>query len=58
VLYERSGYRLGLDLRIGDRLRLMSTGAYTSSYSSVWFNGFDPLSTHFVSAEDRVEVAS
>ena len=28
----------------------MSTGAYTSSYSSVWFNGFEPLRTFFVSA--------
>jgi ornithine decarboxylase len=58
VLYERSGYRLPLDLRIGDRLRLMSTGAYTSSYSSVWFNGFDPLITHVVSSHDCVEVGS
>jgi ornithine decarboxylase len=58
VLYERSGYRLPVDLRIGDRLRLMSTGSYTSSYSSVWFNGFDPLSTYVVSADDRGEVAS
>jgi ornithine decarboxylase len=57
VLYEHSDYRLGLDLRIGDRLRLMSTGAYTSSYSSVWFNGFDPLPAYVVSADDRVEEA-
>jgi ornithine decarboxylase len=56
VLYERSGYRLPVDLRIGDRLRLMSTGAYTSSYSSVWFNGFDPLITYVVSSDNRVEV--
>jgi ornithine decarboxylase len=58
VLYERSGYRLPVDLRIGDRLRLMSTGAYTSSYSSVWFNGFDPLITHVVSSDDCVELGS
>jgi ornithine decarboxylase len=50
VLYETSGYQLPLDLKIGDRLRLMSTGAYTSSYSSVWFNGFDPLTSYFVSS--------
>jgi hypothetical protein len=30
---------------------LMSTGAYTSSYSWVWFNGFEPLRTFFVSAD-------
>jgi ornithine decarboxylase len=53
VLYEASGYRLPVDLKIGDRLRLMSTGAYTSSYSSVWFNGFDPLTSYFVSSTPR-----
>jgi ornithine decarboxylase len=56
VLYETSGYRLPVDLRIGDRLRLMSTGAYTSSYSSVWFNGFDPLSSFFVSSDQSPAV--
>ena len=53
VLYDRSGYQLLSDLRIGDRIHLMSTGAYTSSYSSVWFNGFDPLRTFFVSATTK-----
>jgi len=50
VLYEKSGYRLPVGLRIGDRLQLMSAGAYTASYSTVWFNGFEPLRTFFVSA--------
>jgi ornithine decarboxylase len=50
VLYEKSGYQLPVDLAIGDRVRLMSTGAYTSSYSSVWFNGFEPLRCFFVSS--------
>lgn len=50
VLYEKSGYQLPVDLSIGDRVRLLSTGAYTSSYSSVWFNGFEPLRCFFVSA--------
>jgi ornithine decarboxylase len=58
VLYENSGYRLPIDLSIGDRLRLMSTGAYTTSYSSVWFNGFDPLASYVVSGEDDAEVSS
>ena len=58
VLYEHSGYRLPIDLSIGDRLRLMSTGAYTTSYSSVWFNGFDPLTSYVVSGDDDAEVAS
>ena len=56
VLYDRSGYQLLSDLRIGDRIHLMSTGAYTSSYSSVWFNGFDPLRTFFVSAYNETAV--
>ena len=43
ILYERHRYRLPLDLRPGDRLRFLSAGAYTASYSSVGFNGFAPL---------------
>ena len=45
ILYERSGYRLPLDLECGDRVEILNTGAYTSSYSSVGFNGFPPLKT-------------
>ncbi|MEZ4415498.1 MAG: type III PLP-dependent enzyme [Gemmatimonadota bacterium] len=48
VLYETTHYELPLDLRIGDRLRIGATGAYTQSYSSVCFNGFEPLRTLFV----------
>jgi ornithine decarboxylase len=44
VLYAEHRYRLPLDLRAGDRLRWRSTGAYTSAYSTVGFNGFAPLS--------------
>jgi ornithine decarboxylase len=58
VLYERSGYQLPADLRIGDRIHLLSTGAYTSSYSSVWFNGFEPLRTFLVSADNETVVTS
>lgn len=50
ILYEKSGCELPAGLRAGDRLRLLATGAYTSSYSSVWFNGFEPLRSYFVSA--------
>lgn len=50
VLYERSGYRLPLALQDGDRVDLLSTGAYTSTYSSVWFNGFPPLRTRYLPA--------
>ena len=57
VLYDKCGYQLPSDLRIGDRIHLMSTGAYTSSYSSVWFNGFEPLRTFFVSSDKDAVVS-
>lgn len=47
VLYERYQYELPLDLCIGDRVQILSAGAYTASYSSVGFNGFQPLRTVF-----------
>jgi len=43
VLYERHRYRLPVDLRSGDRLTFLSAGAYTTTYSTVGFNGFAPL---------------
>lgn len=48
ILYEKYRYTLSSDLRIGDRLYWFSTGAYTSSYSSIEFNGFPPLESYFV----------
>jgi ornithine decarboxylase len=43
VLYEKSDYELPLALVPGDRVEIMSTGAYTTTYSAVSFNGFAPL---------------
>jgi ornithine decarboxylase len=48
VLYEKTDYRLPLALRAGDRVELMSCGAYTTTYAAVGFNGFAPLREHFV----------
>jgi ornithine decarboxylase len=48
VLYERADYRLPLDLQIGDRLRILATGAYTTTYASIGFNGFPPLQEHYI----------
>ena len=48
VLYEDAGYELPLDLRPGDKIEFHSTGAYTSSYASVGFNGFPPLKSYFI----------
>jgi ornithine decarboxylase len=43
VLYEKRPMQLPLTLRAGDRIVIRNTGAYTSTYSSVCFNGFPPL---------------
>jgi ornithine decarboxylase len=48
VLYERDPVRLPLSLAEGDTVRLLSTGAYTTCYSTVGFNGFEPLATRLV----------
>jgi ornithine decarboxylase len=48
ILYEKAGYELPLDLECGDRIQILNTGAYTSSYASVGFNGFPPLRTFCV----------
>lgn len=48
VLYQRTLYRLPLALRAGDHVELLSTGAYTASYSSIAFNGFAPLPTYCI----------
>ncbi len=48
IMYEDFKYPLPLNLAISDRLYWLSTGAYTSSYSSVEFNGFPPLKTYYI----------
>ena len=45
VLYERQPYELPVSLEIGDKVLIEGTGAYTSTYASVAFNGFAPLKT-------------
>ncbi|MBF0355890.1 MAG: type III PLP-dependent enzyme [Alphaproteobacteria bacterium] len=48
ILYEKAGYELPLGLKVGDKIELLSTGAYTTTYSSVGFNGFPPLKAYFI----------
>ncbi|MGY9004209.1 MAG: type III PLP-dependent enzyme, partial [Rhodospirillales bacterium] len=48
ILYENSAYRLPLALKTGDRVRVLNTGAYTTTYASVGFNGFDPLKAYYI----------
>ena len=48
ILYEKTEYRLPMALKAGDKVQILSTGAYTSSYASVGFNGFSPLKTYCI----------
>jgi ornithine decarboxylase len=48
ILYDRSDYHLPLNLKAGDTVQIFSTGAYTSSYASVNFNGFTPLAVYCI----------
>ena len=48
VLYEKTDYELPLALAEGDFVDILSTGAYTTTYSSVGFNGFAPLAEYYV----------
>jgi ornithine decarboxylase len=48
ILYERSNYRLPESLSCGERIEILSTGAYVTTYASQKFNGFAPLAEHYV----------
>jgi ornithine decarboxylase len=48
ILYDKANYRLPLDLKVGERVRLHATGAYTTTYSAVAFNGFEPLQAYYI----------
>jgi len=48
ILYEDTEYRLPLGLEVGDKVEILSTGAYTASYASVGFNGFSPIQTYCI----------
>lgn len=43
VMYEKRPVALPTTLQVGDKVMIHATGAYTSTYSSVGFNGFPPL---------------
>jgi ornithine decarboxylase len=45
VLYEKTPYELPVSLAIGDKVLIEACGAYTTTYSSVGFNGFPPLAS-------------
>ncbi|WP_334177005.1 type III PLP-dependent enzyme [Pseudoxanthobacter sp.] len=48
VLYEKTPYPLPISLEIGDEVLIEATGAYTTTYSAVAFNGFPPLQSYVI----------
>jgi ornithine decarboxylase len=48
ILYEKSNYRLPMALTSGDRVALLSAGAYVTTYASQRFNGFAPLAEYYL----------
>lgn len=52
VLYEKHPYPLPKSLSIGDKVWLLGAGAYTTTYSSVAFNGFEPLKYYSLPIKD------
>ena len=48
VLYEKTPYELPISLEIGDEVLIEGTGAYTTTYSAVAFNGFSPLKSYII----------
>ena len=48
VLYEKTPYDLPITLQVGDEVLIEATGAYTTTYASVAFNGFTPLQSFII----------
>lgn len=48
VLYEKEPYMLPVSLEIGAKVLIEGCGAYTTTYSSVGFNGFPPLKSYVI----------
>ena len=48
VLYEKNPYPLPVSLAIGDKVLIEAAGAYTTTYSSVGFNGYPPLRQYVI----------
>jgi ornithine decarboxylase len=48
VMYEKTPVMLPVSLSIGDKVLIEGTGAYTTTYSAVSFNGFPPLRQYVI----------
>ena len=48
ILYEKYKYDMPASSKIGDRVYFFTAGAYTQTYSSIYFNGFPPLKAYIL----------
>lgn len=48
VMYEKTPYPLPISLTVGDEILIEGTGAYTTTYASVAFNGFEPIRSYVI----------
>lgn len=48
VMYEKTPYPLPVSLTVGDELLILGTGAYTTTYASISFNGFEPIRSYVI----------
>ncbi len=48
IMYEHTDYQMPLALEAGDRVTILSTGSYTTTYSTVGFNGFPALRDYYL----------
>ncbi|MDF7674161.1 type III PLP-dependent enzyme [Acetobacteraceae bacterium ESL0709] len=48
VMYEKTPVMLPQELKSGDKIAILSTGAYVASYCSTGFNGFAPLDEYYL----------
>ena len=48
VLYQKNPYPLPVSLEIGDKVLIEAAGAYTTTYSSIGFNGYPPLRQYVI----------
>jgi ornithine decarboxylase len=58
VLYEKTPYPLPVSLAIGDKVLIEAAGAYTSTYSSVGFNGYPPLRSYVIAPSEPALAAA
>jgi ornithine decarboxylase len=52
ILYEKFRYKLPADIKEGDKVFIMTTGAYTQTYCAIGFNGLPPLKDYVLQEQE------